>query len=412
MSIYYCKKCWNPSNHPLGISFDSNGVCSGCYVHNEKYEINWNAKYSKLKNFYANIRNKYSYDCVIPVNGNGDDYFVTNFAKNYLNLRPLLVSYNNHFNTKVGIRNLANLIAKLDCDHIQITVNPDTVREITNISLDKIGDMYWHILSGNQSFPVQIALKMKIPTILWGVNGWLDQVGKFSHHHEAEMTKRIWEEFSLRNMNYSSLLKKNSKISKKDLSPLIYPALSEIKKNNLRGIYLGNYVLWDAKKQTEDMIQQYKYETMIQQRTHNNYESIYCKNNAGVHDYIKYLKYGYGKVTDHINRDIRFKRISREDAKKIINEYEQRIPKDLDIFLNWLKITKGNFYSKIKDFKKKNNLLINKKTKIRFSSQTKNIEKKINYKLTKNLEKETFKDKYIIFGRTYSDKNNFKATKG
>ena len=205
------------------------------------------------------------------------------------------------------------------------------------MSLDKIGDMYWHILSGNQSFPVQIALKMKIPTILWGVNGWLDQVGKFSHHHEAEMTKRIWEEFSLRNMNYSSLLHKNSKISKKDLSPLIYPALSEIKKNNLRGIYLGNYVLWDAKKQTEDMIQQYKYETMIQQRTHNNYESIYCKNNAGVHDYIKYLKYGYGKVTDHINRDIRFKRISREDAKQIINEYEQRIPKDLDIFLNWLK---------------------------------------------------------------------------
>lgn len=412
MNINYCKKCWNPSNHPLSISFDSKGVCSGCYVHNEKYEINWNAKYNKLKNFYSNIRNKYSYDCVIPVNGNGDDYFVTNFAKNYLNLRPLLVSYNNHFNTKVGIRNLANLIAKLDCDHIQITVNPDTVREITKMSLDKIGDMYWHILSGNQSFPVQIALKMKIPTILWGVNGWLDQVGKFSHHHEAEMTKRIWEEFSLRNMNYSSLLHKNSKVSKKDLSPLIYPALSEIKKNNLRGIYLGNYVLWDAKVQTEDMIRQYKYETMIQQRTHNNYESIYCKNNAGVHDYIKYLKYGYGKVTDHINRDIRFKRISREDAKKIINEYEQRIPKDLDIFLDWLKITKKNFYSKIKNFKKKNNLFINKNTKSRFSSKTRIIEKKINYKLTKILEKETFKDKYIIFGRTYSNKKNFKATTG
>ena len=78
-------------------------------------------------------------------------------------------------------------------------------------------------------------------------------------------------------MNYSSLLHKNSKISKKDLSPLIYPALSEIKKNNLRGIYLGNYVLWDAKKQTEDMIQQYKYETMIQQRTHNNYRVFIVK---------------------------------------------------------------------------------------------------------------------------------------
>ena len=206
-------------------------------------------------------------------------------------------------------------------------------------SLKNIGDMYWHILAGNQAFPVQIATKMKIPFILWGVNGWLDQVGKFSHYHEVEMTQKIWEEFSLRNYNYINILKNNKKLNVKDLAPLIYPSLQDIKKNNLRGIFLGIYLLWDAKIQTEEMINLYNYETMRQQRTHNTYESIYCKNNAGVHDYIKYLKYGYGKVTDHINRDIRFGRIGRSDALKIVQKYETRIPKDLNIFLKWISLS-------------------------------------------------------------------------
>ena len=31
-----CKRCLYTSNHPLGITFDDEGVCSGCRVHEEK----------------------------------------------------------------------------------------------------------------------------------------------------------------------------------------------------------------------------------------------------------------------------------------------------------------------------------------------------------------------------------------
>ena len=332
MKINYCKRCLNPSNHPLGIVFDKNGICGGCLVHDEKYEIDWGKKIQTLGNFFNSKKNKNKYyDCIIPVVGNGDDFFVTHVAKNILKLNPLLVSYNTGFNTKIGIRNLARLISKLDCDHFQITSNPNVIKKVSLKTFKKIGDFYWHILAGNQAFPVQVAVKMNIPVILWGVNGWLDQVGKFSHNHEAEMTRKIWEEFSLRNLVTKKIIDKN--IDQKDIAPFIYPSLDEIKKIGVRGIYLGNYVLWDAKKQTEQMIKKYGYETLEQQRTHNTYESIYCKNNAGVHDYIKFLKFGYGKVTDHINRDIRFGRISREDAKLIVSKYERVIPKDLNYFL-------------------------------------------------------------------------------
>ena len=39
--MQYCTRCLYPKNHPLGIVFDDEGVCSGCRVHEEKDEINW-----------------------------------------------------------------------------------------------------------------------------------------------------------------------------------------------------------------------------------------------------------------------------------------------------------------------------------------------------------------------------------
>ena len=49
--------------------------------------------------------------------------------------------------------------------------------------------------------------------------------------------------------------------------------------------------------------------------------------NAGVHDYVKYLKYGYGKATDHACRDIRLKRITREEGISFARKYDHIEPK-------------------------------------------------------------------------------------
>ena len=54
----YCKRCVYPENHPLGIVFDDEGVCSGCRVHEEKDEINWIDKEEEFLRILKPYRNR------------------------------------------------------------------------------------------------------------------------------------------------------------------------------------------------------------------------------------------------------------------------------------------------------------------------------------------------------------------
>jgi N-acetyl sugar amidotransferase len=426
--MQYCKRCLYPQNHPLGICIDEDGVCSGCRIHEEKYSINWLEKGKELDKLFSKYKNRSGsfYDCVIPVTGNSDSFFVVDVVKNRYGLNPLLVTYNTQFNTKVGVRNLARLITKLDCDHMMLTASPDIVKEITKIAMHKIGDMYWHVLAGSQTFPVQVATKFNIPLVVWGVNGWLDQVGMFSHYDRVEMTKKVRKEHSLRTMDVDELFYGESQLTWKDKQPFTYPSDKQLEKSRVRGIYLGNFLSWDAQKQSEEMINKFGYETLEQPRTFNTYESIYCWNNAGTHDYIKFLKFGYGKATDHASRDIRLKRLSREDGIRLVHNFDDKVPSaSLKLFLDWINMTKEEFY-KIIDFfrdplvwEKDNNGIYIRLDKIENHISDSNVDnvrltitKPKKYFNTLLLESEDEKEGYILMGRGYIDEYNFKAIKG
>lgn len=423
----YCKRCLYPENHALNIVFDERSVCSGCAVHEEKYQIDWAQKEQELTTLLGKYQDRSgtSYDCIIPVSGTGDDFFVVDTVKNRFGLNPLLVTYNTHFSTKVGVRNLARLITELDCDHMMSTVGPDTVKEITRVTLRKLGDMYWHVLAGSQTFPVQVATKLDIPLIIWGVNGWLDQVGMFSHHDQVEMTKKVRKEHALRRLDAEALVGESELISKKDLQAFTYPSDEQLEKSRVRGIYLGNYLLWDSQKQIEAMIDKYGYETCPQERTYNTYESIYCWNNASVHDYIKYLKFGYGKVSDHASRDIRLGRFSREEGIKRVQAYQQVKPAALPKFLEWVGMTEAEFMDCIDPFrdptvwqKDKQGEWQHLDAECKALSAAGDAEvawpvtDPRDYKLTPLLEEQRLEDEYILLGRTYMDEENYWAIEG
>ncbi len=333
-----CVRCLYSVFHPLGLVLDDEGVCSGCRIHEEKDTLDWGFRWKKLEELVSpyKVESGRTYDCIVPVTGGNDSHFIVHTVKNRLGLNPLLVTYNKYFNTPLGIRNLANLRIKFNCDIMVQNVNPMVVRKITRTTLRELASMYWPCLAGQTVFPVQTALRYKVPLIIWGAHQGLEQVGMFSHEHEVEMTRRYRKDHDLMGKEADDLLSIFDTLSEDDVWQYRYPDDADLASVGVRGIYLGNYVRWDPKAQHEEMVRQYDYQGARFGRTFDTYDHVDCYNFMDVHDHIKYLKHGYSKVTDHACREIRHGRLTREQALALVRHHEAQPISHLDKFCDWL----------------------------------------------------------------------------
>ena len=339
--IQFCKRCLYSTSHPLGLTLDGDGICSGCRIHEEKDQLDWVARWAMLESLlkpYRNLDSK-NYDCIVPVTGAQDSYYIVYLVKERLGLNPLLVTYNKYFNTPLGIRNLANLRIRFNCDILYQNVNPISVKKITRSTLRQFGSIYWPILAGQSVFPVQTAVRYKIPLIIWGAHQGLEQVGMFSHEHEVEMTRRYRKDHDLMGHEADDLLSIFDTLKEEDIWQYRYPDDHDLNAIGVRGIYLGNYVRWDPKAQHEQMIRDYDYRTTVFGRTFDCYDYVDCFNYMDLHDLLKLYKHGYSKVTDHACREIRHGRLTREQGLTLVRKHEQAPLKYLDLFCEWMGVT-------------------------------------------------------------------------
>jgi len=343
--IKFCKRCLYATSHPLGLALDDESICSGCRIHEEKDKLDWIKRWEKLESLVKPYRNKdgKNYDCIIPVTGAQDSYYIVYLSKVRLGLNPLLVTYNKYFNTPLGIKNLANLRIRFNCDILYQNVNPISVKNITRSTLRQFGSIYWPILAGQTVFPVQTAVRYKIPLIIWGAHQGVEQVGMFSHEHEVEMTRRYRKDHDLMGYEADDLLSIFDTLKDEDIWQYRYPDDSHLNSVGVRGIYLGNYVRWDPKAQHEEMITNFGYRTSKFLRTFDTYDYVDCFNYMDLHDQLKLYKHGFSKVTDHACREIRHKRLSRKDGLMLIKKYEQIRPNYSKLFLEWLGINERSF---------------------------------------------------------------------
>lgn len=339
--IQFCKRCLYTSAHPLGLTLDKEGICSGCRIHEEKNRLDWVERWQKLESLIKPYRSLAgdNYDCIIPVTGGQDSYYMVHLVKERLGMNPLLVTYNKYFNTPLGIHNLANLRIRFNCDILYQNVNPVSVKKITRSTLRRFGSIYWPILAGQTVFPVQTAVRYKIPLIIWGAHQGLEQVGMFSHEHEVEMTRRYRKDHDLMGHEANDLLSSFDTLREEDIWQYRYPDDSDLKTIGVRGIYIGNYVRWDPKAQHEQMMREYGYRTASFPRSFDCYDYVDCFNYMGIHDQLKLYKQGYSKVTDHASREIRFGRLTREQGLALVQRHEQAPFKYQDQFCEWLGVT-------------------------------------------------------------------------
>src|SRR3989344_6009256 len=340
----YCKRCCYPANARPSIIFDGEGVCSGCRVTESRHEIDWEKKEKKLKEILTESREKARkngspYDCIVPVSGGKDSLFQVYYLTQVLGFRPLLVAYNHAFNTKRGIRNLTNLVSQFGCNLVRFSSSPEAAKRISRFMLKKVGDVTWHFHAGIMTFPIKAAVMYKIPLILWGEHGFSDLVGMYDQEDMIEFSKKVRQEHSMRGFEPEEILHdpENKDVTAEHLEPFVYPSEEDIERVGVRGIYLGNFIHWDARKQTKLMIEKYNFETAIErERTHHLHDKLDDIHANGLHDYLKYLKFGYGRATDDASHDIRHGLMTREEGIEMVKKHDHVRPFDMDLWLNFV----------------------------------------------------------------------------
>lgn len=339
-----CVACLYKDNHPLGILFNEEGLCSGCTLHQEKDILNWGERRESLLKIVKDYRNQSSYDCIVPVTGGQDSYFTVHYVVNELGLRPLLVNFNRVFNSREGIENLQRLRTVFGLDLQQATMNPVVVKRIIQTTLANLGTINWFWIAGQTSLPVRISRDLGVPLIIWGAHQGVEQVGMYSHLDDVEMTRRYRKEHDLMGVDEKEIFRFDCAFNEADISQLQYPSDLDLLNSNTKGIYLSNYVRWDPYQQHEFVVKRYGYQGRKFARSYYQFDNPDCPVYMTIQDELKQMKFGYGKVTDQLTREIRHGRIDREKAKSLNNSYLEKTDSDSILkFLEWLGASRRSY---------------------------------------------------------------------
>jgi N-acetyl sugar amidotransferase len=114
-----CKRCIYDDHIPY-ITYDSEGVCNYCGQHDqlEKEYPTGAEGLKKLEELAEKMKydgRKKQYDVVVGVSGGTDSSYMIYLAKE-LGLRPLAAHFDNTWNSKIAVENIANVLKKMDVD--------------------------------------------------------------------------------------------------------------------------------------------------------------------------------------------------------------------------------------------------------------------------------------------------------
>lgn len=342
----YCKRCLLPSTKP-GLTFNEEGICNACLNFENRIEINWNERQSELAGIlaqYKSIKNKHN--CIIPVSGGKDStYQVLKMLE--LGMNPLCVTSTTCDLTDIGRRNIENL-KNLGVDYIEVSPKK-TVRKLLNkIGLTTVGDISWPEHVGIFTIPIQIAVKFNIPLIIWGENSQNEYGGPASSPDSKILNRRWLEEFGgLLGLRINDLIEEFG-IQKEDLLLYEYPTDEELNDAGVTGLFLGYYYPWDGLSNyiiaANSGFESYPNIVEGSAATFENLDNY----QTGIHDYFKFLKFGFGRASDILSMHIRRGRISREMGISLVMRNEGKIPssylgKTLEDILHDIDVTMNEF---------------------------------------------------------------------
>lgn len=346
----HCKICVMPITRP-DTGFE-NGICSACKFSLKKKKINWKKRKSEFLTLVKKYSKTKNYSCLIPVSGGKDSTYQVLIAKKY-GLTPLCICFETTLPTKEGIHNL-ECLKSIGVDLIHVKRNPKIFKLLTYKGFKQLGNAQWPLFLGAYCAPINFATKFQIPLVLWGENPQAEYGGQTKDIKKKNLDLNwVLNLGGLNEKKIEDMMDKN--IIEKDILLYKYPKNEEIRKLKLNSLFLGYFFEWNKKKIIDEVKKiGWKEKTKPSESTFTKYIGIDC-DALEIHQYLKYVKFGYGRATDDASIAVREGVISREEAIKLVYKYDGKIPKlAKKRFMDYLDIDEYEYEIIVDKFTNKN----------------------------------------------------------
>ena len=198
-----------------------------------------------------------------------------------------------------------------------------------------------------------IALKLKIPLIIWGENS-ASEYGGDDELKGVRLNRKWLMKYGVTNgTSHSDWI--GTDLSEQDLAPYVWPSDDEQENVGVKAVFLGHYFKWDP-THTFEIAQKHGFISADKAKTgYYAFADIDDEFLITIHHWIKWYKFGFTRLWDNLSLEIRNKRITRKQAIDIIVEAGNELPlKEISDFCHYIKITEKRFFEIMESFRNKN----------------------------------------------------------
>lgn len=346
----YCITCLQPDTRPNTV-FTPEGQCPACAYHTAAQDIDWQERFEIVEDLVAKHRraDRAGFDCIIGVSGGKDSTRQALWVRDKLGMHPLLVSLSHPPQqvSGLGVDNVSNLI-ELGFDVVLSSPAPDTWRRLMHDSFMKFTNWARSSELALFSSVPQLASRYGIPLIFWGENPAL-QVG--------DLKTMGRNGYDGNNLRYSNTLSSGHEwmleagYPLRDILPYVYPSEAEFAAADIQIVFLGWFlgdwslvnnagyacphglsIRAEGPDQTGDLLGL----SNLDEDWHN------------MNQMVKYLKFGFGKVTEYVNEAMRAGTMDRATAIDLVERYDgQCSPRYIRSFCEFIGIGEDRFWQHV-----------------------------------------------------------------
>jgi len=327
------------------ITFDENGVCNYYYDYFKEEKkhvlkgIEGKKRFEEIIQKIKKDSERKKYDCILGVSGGVDSTYLAFLAKQQ-NLRVLCVHFDNGWNSELAVKNIENIVTKLNFDLETYVINWNEFKDIQRayfkanvIDIEAITD---HAIFGTIH---KIAAKYDIKYILSGNNVVTES-----------LLPKTWIFNKADHINIKDIHKKYGTIPLKTFPFFGLKEKHYYKKiKGIQTVDLLNYIKYNKKEVKNKIIKELNWVDYGGKH----YESVFTRFYQG---YILPNKFGIDKRKAHLSNLICSGQISKEEALKELESpmYEKELCKeDKEFVLKKLDFTETEFENYIKAPRKK-----------------------------------------------------------